>query len=108
MSSGVILSLQQRLREYSKVDSLHLDARADGYYDLTLVLAEESGALQLRVVFLDVSNLRIESFGGGLTQLRLLRIEDISDRQLDRIRFHVKELEDAQFECDCFDVRIKD
>ncbi len=99
-------SLQQQLSGCWTVHSLYFESRPDLYYDLSLVL-EKSGD-RVRVIFRDVSNLRIDDFGGGLTQLRGLKIDDISARQWDRARYSITELEDEKhFACNCFNVTVE-
>jgi hypothetical protein len=60
--------------------------------------------------FTEVRNLCIQNIGGGLTQLEFLLIENISDRQMDRVNYSVKEMErDAMsFLCQGIDVRALD
>lgn len=67
----------------------------DGMCNLALVLAETEyeGSRTVRAEFGGVANLSVKGIGGGLTQLLLIYIEDVSDRQLDRIHYEVKELE---------------
>lgn len=73
---------------------------------LDLAEAETGSARGIRAEFLGVSNLFIREFGGGLTQLLLLAVEDISDRQLDRINYEVKELERDSISFLCQEVTI--
>lgn len=60
---------------------------------LDLAPSQTQDTRTLRAGFVDVSNLSIREFGGGLTQVVDLAVEDISDKQLDRIKYEVKELE---------------
>lgn len=106
-SENLIGSIEKRLQGYCKVAGFHLDTRPDLYYDLVLVLEREEDSRLIRLVCKDVSNLRLEDFGGGLTQFRFLKIEDVSDQQWDRVRFRLRELEDSHFECKCFDLLIE-
>lgn len=108
MNSNSIVPIEKRLSGFRNIRSVHLDAKPDLSYDLILILEQEESGKTLRIELRDVSDLRLESFGGGLMQFRLLKIEDVSDRQWDRVRFHISELEDAQFECSCADVAIDD
>ena len=66
-----------------------------GVCTLSLLLAEseERGARTIRAEFDGVANLYLRNIGGGLSQLLLILIKDISDRQLDRIQYEVKEME---------------
>ena len=52
----------------------------DGEYDLALVLARESelGAPAIDARFETVSRLTVQDFGGGLTQLLYLMLEDVA------------------------------
>lgn len=103
--SSMTMDPEQSLRGFTNVLRLHLDARSR-HYDLTLELGSDESGDVLRVIFTDVSNLVLSSFGGGLTQLRLLKIENLSDRQLERIRYHVSEVEDEILAFDCFGIDI--
>jgi len=64
-----------------------------GVCNLTLDLIKDGSEENIRAEFLGVANLHVEEFGGGVTQLLHLVIEDISDRQLDRINYQVREVE---------------
>ncbi len=77
-------------------------------YSLLLALAEgeESNSRTLQVEFGGVSRLTVRGFGGGLTQLLMIRIEDIHGRGWDRAYFQVDELErnSLSFVCESFRV----
>lgn len=81
-----------------------------GECTLTLVLATDgSGDVrQLEAVFVDVAGLAVQDFGGGLTQLLQLAIEDISDLGLDRTRYRVSELERGMIAFTCRRITIED
>ncbi|MBI5363051.1 MAG: hypothetical protein HZA53_07710 [Planctomycetes bacterium] len=49
---------------------------------------------------------QLKSLGGGLSQFSCLRIEDVRERQLDRIRFRVRDIENDRIEFLCSDVRV--
>src|SRR5438045_4082500 len=66
--------------------------------DLTLELQNPASERVLNVILTDVSSLKLKEFGGGLTQLLYLMIEDIRDRQIDRVNFHVKDVERGMLE----------
>jgi hypothetical protein len=88
--------LTQALRGFTVLRSMEFSVDLDtGVCTLVLDLteSESTGAKAILAEFLGVSNLLVRNFGGGLTQLLLLAVEDISDRQLDRINYEVKELE---------------
>ena len=81
------LTIVQRLEFSVQTDS--------GSCTLVLELAESEfpGGKAVRAEFRGVSNLSIKGFGGGITQLLLLSVEDITEKQLDRLNYEVKELE---------------
>lgn len=88
--------LTDALRGFTTLLCLEFSVEVDsGVCKLILDLAEAEivGARSIRAEFLGVANLFIREFGGGLTQLLLLAVEDISARQLDRINYEVRELE---------------
>lgn len=66
-----------------------------GDYKLVMILAESEfkSAKVIRAEFLGVTNLCVKDFGGGMVQLLLLTIEDVRDKQLDRINYSISELE---------------
>lgn len=55
----------------------------------------------IEVLLSGVADLSIGDYGGGRTQLLLLRVEDISDEQRDRVNYRVRELEHDRFACVC-------
>src|ERR1043165_6712613 len=84
------------LRGFTSLRRLEFSVEKEtGVCTLMLHLAEDAlvGNRSIRAEFSSVSNLFVKQFGGGQTQLLLLAIEDISDRQLDRINYEVRELE---------------
>lgn len=78
--------------------------------DCTLTLAlgprDATSNLRLRVEFFGVSCMTLKNLGGGLTQLLLLTVNDIRDRQLDRLNYEVSELEKATLFCLCREIAI--
>jgi hypothetical protein len=62
----------------------------------------------VRAYFTGVSNLSIKNIGGALTQLQMLTINNISDRQLDRVNYEVSELEHDSLSFVCQSFRIED
>ncbi|MCA9579336.1 MAG: hypothetical protein KC668_28100 [Myxococcales bacterium] len=54
--------------------------------------------------FIDVSDLRIQGFGGGLTQLMCLRVSDVSELGYDRVRYAVQDLEDGRLALKCDEI----
>ena len=75
---------------------------------LSIDLAEDNtkGASVRRIRFSGVTNLSLQDFGGDLTQLASLRIEDVSGRQWDRIAYSITELEHESIAFLCRDVSI--
>ena len=72
---------------------------------LELMRGVEKGDV-LAVEFLDVAALSLKDFGGGMTQLLLLRVDDIMDKQLDRRNYEVRELERDSLSFVCRDFRV--
>src|ERR1700736_4520986 len=68
-------------------------------YDLCLVLENPLNGKIKGVTLSEVSHLAIREFGGGLTQLLYLMVEDIRDFQLDRVTYRVKDMERNMLEC---------
>lgn len=100
-----------KLRRHTFVTRMEFQVdRATWRADLALDLAsgEEHRASLISVVFKDVSNLSISNFGGGLTQLLLLDVEDVSTRQLDRVHLQVRELEREMLSLDCRAIEFSD
>ena len=79
-----------------------------GKCHLILDLAESEiiGAKSIRAEFSGVSNLCLKNLGGGINQLLCLAIEDIRDRQLDRISYQVQELEEDSLSFYCQSLSI--
>jgi hypothetical protein len=84
-------------RGFTVVRRLALEADPEDYWRSNLILDLSKGDVPtesiLRVTFCVVSQLRLHSFGGGLTQVLHLQATDISERQLDQVRYEVRELE---------------
>jgi hypothetical protein len=76
--------------------------------DLAMKLENPTDGKSLTLLLKEVSQLRLEEFGGGLTQLLYLLIEDIREAQLDRVSYHVKDVERGIFECQCRDIAISE
>jgi len=71
-----------------------------GGYDVALVLTDpDRSAVRLECV--DVSNLALTHFGGGLTQFLCLRAEDVGAAQLDRVALRFADLERGAIAFDC-------
>ena len=76
--------------------------------DLTVTLAadERPGADVVMLLCRGVSELTLRDFGGGLTQLLYLAIDDVRNEQLDRVRFRVREVERSNFSLACRDLSV--
>ena len=90
---------------------LHIDTEhPGGESTLTIRLSHNpdpaSQTLELR--FTGISGLKLQDFGGGFHQFLHLQAQDIADNQLDRIRWHVKEHENAAIEFRCLDIESRD
>ena len=62
----------------------------------------------LTLLLKEISHLKLQEFGGGLTQLLFILVEDVRELQFDRINYHVKDVERGMFECQCRDIAIND
>jgi hypothetical protein len=80
----------------------------DGDCTLTLDLADEwtPGSSVVRVRFSSVSNLSIREFGGGITQVMCLVIEDVREWQCENVVYRVSESEHDTISFLCRDVSI--
>jgi len=88
--------LTEALRGFTLLLSLEFSVELDSgncALIMNLTDGEAKGAKSISAEFSGVSNLRIEDFGGGMTQLLLLVVEDIRDKQLDRLNYQIRELE---------------
>jgi hypothetical protein len=99
------------LRGFTLLLSLEFSVELDsGTCTLILNLAdsEAEDAKSISAEFSGVSNLRIESLGGGKNQLQLLVVEDIRYRQFDRLNYAIRELEADSLSFMCRTVTVKD
>jgi hypothetical protein len=78
---------------------------SSGAYELRLTLGNACGEV-VHLNCLDISNLAITEFGGGLTQFLVLRAEDVSNRQLDRVSLHFADLERHAIAFDCASAQV--
>ena len=76
--------------------------------NLCLELEHPLNGKTIGVIFKSVSHLRIRDFGGGLTQVLHLTVEDVKELQLDRVAYHVKEIERDMLECSCVNIQLID
>lgn len=89
-------ALTQQLRGFTLLLSLEFSVdlmSGTCIMTMNLTQTEARGAKTIFAEFSGVSNLRIEGFGGGITQLLLLEVKDIRYKQLDRLSYEIRELE---------------
>jgi hypothetical protein len=101
--------VSRQLRGHTIVLKLLFETRPDdGSCTLVLDLADEQtrGSSVVRVQFSGVSDLSIREFGGGITQLLNLNIDDVRDRQWSNVAYRVTELEREAISFLCRDVVI--
>ena len=72
--------------------SLPPDNQCNLTFSLRRDSVDEGSLLSLR--FHGVALLHLSAFGGGLTQVMCLRVEDIRERQWQHLNFSVSDLED--------------
>jgi hypothetical protein len=81
------------------VKELHFvegDEGTNSYNIALVVLSDERPvSATIRLIFSDVSDLHITSFGGGLTQIRGLYIKDISERGWERKKWEIGDFENG-------------
>lgn len=90
-----LANINEQLIAHNCVRSIHIDIdRKSLKYNLLLSItnSENLDASEYRLYFYDVSDVRIESFGGGLTQFMHLKIDQING-QLDRSSYRLSDLE---------------
>jgi len=101
--------LNKKLRGFTTVLRLEFSVELpSGSCTLTLELthSDVGGGDVLVVEFLDVASFSLKDFGGGLTQLLLLQVNDISYKQLDRTNYEIRELERDAISFVCRDFRV--
>jgi len=76
--------------------------------DLSLRLENPSNGKAVALTLNEVANLKLKEFGGGLTQLLYLVVEDVRESQLDRINFRMRDVERETFECHYRRLEISD
>lgn len=74
--------------------------RGNGWPDLGKIF------FRVGLIFDDVSNLSLQSFGAGPTQIAGFAIEDIRENHWERIRFAVEDYEEGKIEFYCRRIRI--
>ena len=84
-------------RGFTIVRGLALEVDPEDCWRSNLILELSKGDAPtesiLRVTFRGVSQLRLQRFGGGLTQVLHLQATDISKQQLDQVSYEIRELE---------------
>ena len=80
---------------------------ANSRYSLRLKLTNAAG-LTRTLLCRDVQNLELNATGEGFNQLSMLRIEDVTDDELDRIRYTVDELETEAIFLHCGEIEVLD
>jgi hypothetical protein len=90
-------TLNDQLNGFSDVVEVRLLLDIESGYEMTLTLSNQLNE-QIQLVCEQVSQLRLDAFGGGLSQF-FLRARDIRNRQLDRanLLFVNAEREDMSF-----------
>lgn len=96
--------IDQELRGYTIVMLLQFVTDVtSGVCKLNIQLAKDDalGSEAIELEFDDVGQLSIREFGGGVTQVLCVRVVDVSDLGLERVKLRVEEMErDAiRFEC---------
>ena len=103
------LAATDKLFGYTTVKDLKFEFDAvRSVCSLALQLENPTSQRVISLVLKEVANLRLKEFGGGLTQLLYLLVEDIRGSQLDRINFQVKDVERGTFECQCRDFEVRE
>ncbi|WP_119303170.1 hypothetical protein [Dongia deserti] len=77
-------------------------------YDLDIVLLTDKSTMQYRVSirFENVIGLKVKDFGGGLTQVMGLYIQDISEKGWDRQNWEIGDFEHSVISFRCRDLYI--
>jgi hypothetical protein len=77
-------------------------------YSLSVTLSEDKDleSRTVKVEFEGVSQLAVSGFGGGLTQILIVRVRDIRARGWDRAYFQVDELERGSLSSLCESFRV--
>jgi hypothetical protein len=98
-------SLNRELHGFTDVISLHLLFDGQVGYDLKLVL-ENQKHVRRQLFCRDVSLLQMAEFGGGLSQISGLRVEDVRSRHLDRIKLEFNDLSPERLSFSCATAEI--
>ena len=73
------------LEGFSEILDINLKYNEHQRYDLILVLQSDRRE-QIQLFCRDISGFNLGDFGGELTRIFQLRVEDVSSRQLERIK----------------------
>lgn len=117
MQTMTASELQSVLKGYSLVLELHVRASigrndngdvVSGKYDLTMSLADGDApdSKVVKVRFVDVSDMRVEAFGGGLVQFLCLEVVDFAPHQWERVRLEVRETEHGSIRFRCLSAEV--
>ena len=93
-------NLNRQIIGFTNVIELALTYEQEDGYTMKLLL-ENSQQYQIELRCTNVSELKLDQFGGGLSQFLVLRVTDISDHQLDRANLRFTELEDDRVSFIC-------
>ena len=101
--------LNSRLAVLTVVLNLLFSSEGDDFVcDLTVLLASDP-ATDFKTAVLEckgISNFSLRGFGGGLTQVTCLRVEDLRASQLDGLRYRVRDLQVDSFDLLCRHVEL--
>lgn len=98
------LKINKRLDQVTVVKEMQFVCELEsGHCSVVLKLVDDEQSPIRRETLLaeGVVHMKIDEFGGGLVQLMCLRVESIGEKQLDRIRYLVQDLEDKKFSFMC-------
>lgn len=77
--------------------------------NLVLVLSNDAEMVRRRTFwFQGLTNLRLDAIGGALLRFHGLQITDVADRDLDRIRYAVEDVERGSIAFLCRDITCQD
>jgi hypothetical protein len=98
--------INRNLAGYTEVRQLDIQFEVEtGSYELQLTLADAQGDTRI-LSCRDISSLKMDDFGGGLTQFLVLRCDDVREMQLDRVALHFAELERRSIVFDCLNAEV--
>ena len=108
MSMGTdVGALNRALNGFTELRRFELVAdKTRGGYSLSLTLGED-GHGQITLLCRDVQNLELNPEGEGFEQMLRLRVSDLRDDGLDRIRFSLEELEHETIFLHCAEMELE-